>query len=646
MSSSLRNVSRAHVRASKKFPALLFHDLTYSVNVNSGCFPGRKSKKKILEEVSGQVHYGELVALMGASGSGKTTLLDLLALRTTDTSQLQGTLLHGGVQKKTLTTSESAYVMQADVALRNLTVRETLMYAAQLRLPKHEVQFAQEKIDSLIEELGLTSCADTRVGDDQYRGISGGQLRRLSIAQELINDPNFLFLDEPTSGLDSTTAFNLIQLLRKLALTRSQAILCSIHQPSPQIFAQFERVMLLSLSPEGVGRVAYFGCTGDMQTYLTAHGYPPPEHFSIADHALELANNFIPGLSTANDISEIEQDLEQFLPGEERQVASVDLSSLWRDSSEARQLDETVKSSMPTFTEDEDDEPPVPADFRTQLSVYTRRSFVDMVRAPGFWFTRILKLHVVGLIVSTAYFQLDYSPENVQNRVSLVFFLLLSTFLYAQSYLPVLMVVRPLTTRERGSNLYGASTQFFGTLISSLPLDILNSLIFPSYVYWITNLNNSIQSFFSFLLLYITFELAMIAFNLCISAMVQTGEEAATLSPLGFLPLMMLCGFFVIDLPTFYAALSYVDPLRYALYAVLFNEFHDVEFDCTICEPGDELCVSDCTYPDGNALLDFYDVDIHDYGGFYLYTTLVALFAFSFYVILYLLLRFVKFERR
>ena len=625
-------------------PVLIFKDLSYSVKVSKWKQCKRVTyEKKLLEGITGAVKRGELVALMGASGAGKTVLLDLLSLRKTDTSLLTGVLLHNNARRKRLANSESAYVMQSDVALPNLTVTETLQYASRLRLPESTPEAVKSEIvHDLLEELGLTHCAQSRVGNNQIRGISGGELRRLSIAQELINDPMFLFLDEPTSGLDSTTAYNLVRLLQKLARTRNQAVLCSIHQPSPQAFALFDRVLLLAKANDNIGRIAYFGPTCDLDSYLKDQGCPPHGNYSVIDYAIELTNP-----AKEEGSSYIGMPFNDSIDGISPQNIFVNLAEKWQSSTEGTTMYREVEKVMPS--EEEIDTPSTPhfaTSFLNQLRVYTHRSFVDMVRSPGFVFTRILKLHIVGLIVCTVYAQLSYSPEDVQNRISLLFFMLLCTFLLAQTFLPVLLLVRPLTNRERNSSLYGASTQFFGTLLSQLPLDLINALIFAAYAYWVTNLNPSTSAFASFLLMFFAVEVMMIGFILCVSAVAETGEQAAALASLGFLPMVILCGFFVIDLPLWWDAVSYASPLRYALFGVMFSEFHDVEFDCSIDCVSPEECVTDCNYPDGNALLDFYGVDIDSYSGFYAYVAIVSCFALGFYVALYLALRFFKFEHR
>lgn len=147
-----------------------------------------------------------------------------------------------------------AYVTQEDIFLGTLTVKETIRYSAQLRLP---TTLTKDEIIGIVEgtitEMGLQDCADQLIGNWHLRGISGGEKKRLSIALEILTRPRLLFLDEPTSGLDSASAFFVVQTLRNIAHD-GRTVISSIHQPSGEVFALFEDLFLLS-----GGETVYFG---------------------------------------------------------------------------------------------------------------------------------------------------------------------------------------------------------------------------------------------------------------------------------------------------------------------------------------------------------------------------------------------------
>jgi ABC-type multidrug transport system ATPase subunit len=191
-----------------------FRDVTYKVVIKKLT---SSVEKEILTGISGSVNPGEVLALMGPSGSGKTTLLSLLAGRISQSST-GGSVTYNDKPYSKYLKSKIGFVTQDDVLFPHLTVKETLTYAARLRLPKTltREQKKQRALD-VIQELGLERCQDTMIGGAFVRGVSGGERKRVSIGNEIIINPSLLLLDEPTSGLDSTTALRTILMLHDIA---------------------------------------------------------------------------------------------------------------------------------------------------------------------------------------------------------------------------------------------------------------------------------------------------------------------------------------------------------------------------------------------------------------------------------------------
>ncbi|CAI5965226.1 unnamed protein product [Closterium sp. NIES-64] len=171
---------------------------------------------------------------MGASGSGKTTLLDVLSDRISSRNLTGEISLNGAPVKGDTIRRLSAYVMQDDLMFPALTVRETLMYAAELRLPPTVSRVEKaEKVRRLIRLLGLTKVENSKIGDENNRGISGGERKRVAIGVEMIGDPKILFLDEPTSGLDSTSAFRVVKVIKRIAPAQLPEFLSAFGCPPP-----------------------------------------------------------------------------------------------------------------------------------------------------------------------------------------------------------------------------------------------------------------------------------------------------------------------------------------------------------------------------------------------------------------------------
>jgi ABC-type multidrug transport system ATPase subunit len=243
--------------------------------------------KSILTDVWGKVPSGKVAAIMGPSGAGKSSLLNVLAGRSANASgiQISGHISVAGREINPVNFRENiAYVMQDDSLLATATPRETLNFSAQLRLPGSTTQSEIKSIvENLITDLGLDKCADVMIGGALIKGISGGQRKRTSVGVELITDPSLLFLDEPTSGLDSYSAFNMVKLLKAVAQSNA-AVLCTIHQPSSEVFLLFDLVIFMV-----DGLVFYQGPVEGITPYFSRFGYDCPSNYNPSDFVMHLS---------------------------------------------------------------------------------------------------------------------------------------------------------------------------------------------------------------------------------------------------------------------------------------------------------------------------------------------------------------------
>uniref|UniRef100_M1ABW9 White-brown-complex ABC transporter family n=1 Tax=Solanum tuberosum TaxID=4113 RepID=M1ABW9_SOLTU len=268
---------------------LKFEDVSYTIKLESnkrGYFSSHQQKqtRMILQNVMGIVKPGELLAMLGPSGSGKTTLLTSIAGRLH--GKFSGTITYNDQQFSSSMKRKIGFVTQDDVLYPHLTVLETLTYAALLRLPSKLTN--QEKIEQaelVIMELGLTRCRNSMIGGQLFRGISGGERKRVSIGQEMLVNPSLLLLDEPTSGLDSTTAQRIMSTLRWLA-RGGRTVVTTIHQPSSTLFRMFDKIIVLT-----EGCPIYYGKSSLVMEYFASIGYAPGFNFmNPADFLLDLAN--------------------------------------------------------------------------------------------------------------------------------------------------------------------------------------------------------------------------------------------------------------------------------------------------------------------------------------------------------------------
>ncbi|KAI0473454.1 hypothetical protein GGR56DRAFT_647473 [Xylariaceae sp. FL0804] len=300
---------------------LYFENVSYGLN-----------GKQILNGIRGVAPPGEITAIMGASGAGKTSFLDILA-RKNKRGMISGDFYVNG-EKVTDTEFKSVvgFVDQEDTMLPTLTVHETILTSALLRLPRQMSRAAKEqRVFEVEKQLGIYQIRDSLIGSEEGRGrgISGGEKRRVGIACELVTSPSILFLDEPTSGLDAFNAFNVIECLVTLARTYKRTVIFTIHQPRSNIVALFDRLILLAQ-----GKTVYSGPFSQCQEYFDDVGYSCPPGFNIADYLVDLTMHA--GTGSAFDDGSISHDLASVGPSSTKAVksiASVSGASTAEDSS-------------------------------------------------------------------------------------------------------------------------------------------------------------------------------------------------------------------------------------------------------------------------------------------------------------------------
>lgn len=264
-----------HLMVEHKPASLQFENVSYQLN-----------GKIILSDIQGIALPGQLMAIMGASGAGKTTFLDILA-RKNKRGTIKGDFYVNG--EKVIDSEYRnviGFVDQEDTMLPTLTVHETILTSALLRLPRDMNRTTKEqRVLEVEKQLGISHIKDQLIGSEEGngRGISGGEKRRVGIACELVTSPSILFLDEPTSGLDAFNAFNVVECLVNLAKNYNRTVVFTIHQPRSNIVSLFDHLILLAK-----GRTVYSGPFASCQEYFDRNGYPCPPGFNIADYLVDL----------------------------------------------------------------------------------------------------------------------------------------------------------------------------------------------------------------------------------------------------------------------------------------------------------------------------------------------------------------------
>ncbi|KAF2710378.1 ABC transporter protein [Pleomassaria siparia CBS 279.74] len=545
----------------------VFHwrNVSYEVKVD------KKNSRVLLDDITGWVQPGTLTALMGATGAGKTTLLDVLADRKS-VGIVRGDMCINNQQRDHGFQRRTGYVQQADLHLPTATVREALEFSALLRQVEGTTEQKLAYVDTVLSMLDMQAYADAIVGVPG-KGLNIEQRKRLTIAVEMAAKPAFLlFLDEPTSGLDSQTAWSICKLLRKLA-DNGQAIMCTIHQPSAQLFQIFDRVLLL-----GKAKTLYFGDIGDSSAtlidYFERHG--------------------------ARAYKEGENPAEWLLEVTSSSTTDQSWSDTWKSSKEftaandwLSTLADTESPSMGSLPiEQGRDE--YAATFFQQLIRVTYRAFQDYWRDPTYLYSK-LALCIGAALFNGLSFWL--TPNDIQGITNVLFSCFLLTIIFStvdQQIIPRFMENRALfEAREKQSKTYSWVVFVAANLIVEIVWQSLAAVfVFVAWYYPTGLWRNGDPTFTAsergglvFFLVWLFF-VFIPTLSQALAAGMADAQTAVNVAQLLFSLALIFCGILVApaDLPHFWKFMYRVSPGTYLVNGLVIAGLANTDISCSSLE--------------------------------------------------------------
>ncbi|XP_057524897.1 ABC transporter G family member 22 [Amaranthus tricolor] len=571
---------KKRIEAEPTWPICLkFKEVTYKVILKGVT---SSEEKEILHGITGSVDPGEVLALMGPSGSGKTTLLNVLGGRLSQ-HKTGGSVTYNDEPYSKYLKSRIGFVTQDDVLYPHLTVRETLTFAAYLRLPKTltKQQKKQRALD-VIGELGLERCQDTMIGGSFVRGVSGGERKRVCIGNEILINPSLLFLDEPTSGLDSTTALRIIQLLHDIA-EDGKTVITTIHQPSSRLFHKFDKLILL-----GKGSLLYFGKASQAIEYFSSIGCSPLISMNPAEFLLDLANG---NLNDVTVPSELEDKVHIDIPETDRTngkpFAAV-IHEYLVESYESRVAQKEKKKLVSNETNDKDFKSLKSfakrewgASWWQQYSILFRRGIKER-RHEYFSWLRVTQVLATAVVLGLLWWHSDTKTEKgLEDQAGLLFFI--GVF---WGFFPVFTAIfafpqeRAMLQKERAADMYRLSAYFLARTTSDLPLDLVLPVLFLLVVYFMAGLRLDAVTFILTVLTVFLCIVAAQGLGLAIGASLMDIKKATTLGSVTVMTFMLAGGYFVKKVPVFIAWLRYLS-FNYHTYRLLLKVHYEHHIQTT-----------------------------------------------------------------
>lgn len=502
----------------------------------------RSNGMVLLNYVSGRVADG-FYAVMGPSGSGKTTLLNALACRLDRAMKVSGFMhINGKVFTRNDLKKMAAYVMQDDLMNAYMTVEETLMFAADLRLPRKKFAAEQRRhrVQEVAEAMGVSHIMGVIIGDALNKGVSGGERKRTAVAMELLTKPTLLFLDEPTSGLDSVMSLQLCEHLRTLTDSRTCTVVTTIHQPQTKIFKLFSNLLLLKK-----GSILYQGTASGALIHFDGVGAPCPAKENPADHFMD-----------AMSVTETSERLVKAYT--------------------APEIDLHENSDQPIIAIQGDR-----LSWLLQFWTLTRRAFREKWRQRYALFITFAQVVIIGIMFSGAFRPLPATNTRRVARSGALWSCIVNQGIYGTlSAVNSFPRERALVLRERAGGMYCSSAYFMAKCLADLPQQVIAPILFSISMYFLVGFQDTTQKFFFFTLMMILTNLSACGLGLVCAAVCRKVEYSLVLLSMTY-EICRCFGSFFLSPSLTPIWLKWIDVLSYAKYGhigVVMNEYSGLNF--------------------------------------------------------------------
>ncbi|KAL4512256.1 hypothetical protein ABPG72_005258 [Tetrahymena utriculariae] len=533
---------------------IVWNDITYQVKYQN-------TKRQVLKGVSGICKKGQVNVIMGSSGAGKTTLLNLLCCRADNTAQvsIKGEIrANGNEYNSNNFPNFAAYVMQEDCLMETMTVREIIQFSAELKTSGSQEE-KKNLVDYILKMMRLEKCQNTLIGGYSIKGITKGERKRISIAIELVSNPDVIFLDEPTSGLDSFTAYNVIDVLQKYSREQNKNIICTIHQPSSEIFMKFDNLLLLV-----EGQFIYQGPCSKVIEYFGQLGFQCPHQSNPADYLMSIVH----AQSQKN-----RENYELYFEKYQQNLSPIIQTQI---EMQKKQLN-LLKNQK--------------ASFFKQLSLLVSRQYKNLKRNPMLFQARIIQSILLGLFVGIVYLALPspYDHRDDQRLVNdlngAIFFLIQNS--HINSMLPVVLSIpleRNVFLKEQNQKLYQALPYFLSKLIVEIIMIILTPLIMGGISYYMIGLTPNFGNYCFFLFGNILQSFAGNAQGMFIGSLFSSPQTAIDVAPMVVIPFYLFGGLFknVNDFADWISWFQYITSYRYSFEALIHNNYENSPFNIDV----------------------------------------------------------------
>ncbi|KAM4062813.1 ABC-2 type transporter [Hirsutella rhossiliensis] len=546
----------------------------------------------ILRHFDGLVRTGEMLVVLGPPGSGCSTFLKTIAGEMNGIYVDDGSYFnYQGMTAKEMHSrhrGEAIYTAEVDVHFPQLSVGDTLTFAARARQPRQLPQglnkhdFANHLRDVVMAMFGISHTVNTRVGNEYVRGVSGGERKRVTISEAALSGAPLQCWDNSTRGLDSANAIEFCKTLRLQTELFNSTACVSIYQAPQSAYDLFDKAVVLY-----EGRQIFFGRADAAKQYFVNLGFECPARQTTPDFLTSMT-------------SPLERVVRPGFDGKTPRTPD-EFAAAWKNSAEYKALQveiEEYKGAHPIDGPDaqafraskraqqaksQRKKSPYTLSYTQQVQLCLWRGWKRLTGDPSLTVGALIGNTVMALIIGSVFYNLDDTTASFFQRGALLFFACLMNAFASALEILTLYAQRPIVEKHNRYAMYHPSAEAIASMLCDLPYKVANSIVFNLTLYFMTNLRREPGPFFFFLLITFSTVLVMSMIFRTIASASRSLFQALVPAALLILDLVIFTGFVI---PKRYMLgwckwLSYIDPLGYAFEALMVNEFHNRDFRCT-----------------------------------------------------------------
>ncbi|KAL3484275.1 ABC-2 type transporter-domain-containing protein [Aspergillus germanicus] len=548
---------------------------------------GNKPKRAILQDLTGQVRPGEMLLVLGRPGSGCTSFLRVLSNDRAAFDEVRGETRYGSMDHKAAKRyrQQIMFNTEDDVHFPTLTVNRTMKFALRNKVPQSrpenitEKEYVQQQKDSILDSLGIPHTTKTLVGNEFIRGVSGGERKRVSLAELMAGQSPVQFWDNPTRGLDSKTAAEFAKLLRREADENRKTMVATMYQAGNAIYDEFDKVLVLA-----DGLVTYYGPRSQARAYFEELGFVCPKGANIADF-----------LTSVTVLTEriVASGMEEKAPNTPEEFAArYRESSVYRDSMDSivppeKLVSEDEGLAVAVTQEKRKHHIPRPQSVYTtglwdQVIACTIRQFQILLGDKLSIAIKIASSIIQALVCGSLFYNLKLDSSSIFLRPGALFFPVLYYLLESMSETTASFMGRPILSRQKRFGFYRPTAFCIANAITDIPITIVQISTFSLILYFMAALQMDAGRFFTFWLIIITSTLCSMQMFRAIGALCKKFGLASQLTGL----LSTICfvyGGYLIPfekMHPWFRWIFYLNPASYAYEALMANEFQGLQLEC------------------------------------------------------------------